>query len=258
MKKTISFIIIFLMATRTFAQDLYIGSYYVTSTEEEKLYGDGKDKWSTRMPIIVDMFKYEQPDVLGLQSLTASQLSALTTRLSSYQRAGDILYNNTCELDTCGLVEGLPTDCTCSWAKLRKEEKDFYVFNMYFTPDSAQASVNHLRTTITAMELGNAPVFVVGYLGVNETKQPYTRLTAKFNDCYAKATVKSAEYGTVNNFDLENNHGSNRFDFVLASKNVTNVTAYGQLQYAYFTSESGSYKRRLPSTHFPVMVKLKM
>ena len=98
---------------------------------------------------------------------------------------------------------------------------------------------------------------MVGYLGVNETKQPYTRLTAKFNDSYTKASVKSAEYGTVNNFDLENNHGSNRYDFVLTSKNVT-VKAYGQLQYGYFTAESGSYKRRLPSTHFPVMVKAKM
>jgi endonuclease/exonuclease/phosphatase family metal-dependent hydrolase len=257
MKKTISLIILTLMTACALAQDLYIGSYYVTSTDEEKLYGDGKDKWTTRMPVIVDMFKYEQPDILGLQSLTTNQLVALAARLTNFQRAGDILYNNTCELDTCGTVEGFPTDCTCSWAKLRKEEKDFLVFNIFFTPDSAQAAVNHLRTSISAMNQDNLPVFVVGNLGVNETKQPYSRLIARYNDCYTKATVKSAEYGTVNNFDLENNHDSNRYDFVFASKNVT-VKAYGQLQYAYFTSESGSYKRRLPSTHFPVMAKVKM
>ena len=48
MKKTISTLIIALMAACAFAQDIYIGSFYVTSTDEEKLYGDGKDKWSTR------------------------------------------------------------------------------------------------------------------------------------------------------------------------------------------------------------------
>ena len=84
-------------------------------------------------------------------------------------------------------------------------------------------------------------------------------MTGKFNDCYTKAPIVSAEYGTVNNFDLENNHGSNRYDFVTANKKVTTVKAYGQLQYGYFTKESdGSYKRRLPSTHFPVMAKVKL
>ena len=41
MKKTISFIIIVLIACSSFAQDLYIGCFYVTTTDEEKLYGDG-------------------------------------------------------------------------------------------------------------------------------------------------------------------------------------------------------------------------
>jgi len=256
MKKTISTLIIALMAACAFAQDIYIGSFYVTSTNEEKLYGDGKDKWSTRWPVIVDMFKYEQPDVLGLQSLTSSQLTTLGYRMTGYELAEDILYNSTCELDSCGVLDGFPTDCTCSWARLRKEGKDFLVYNMCFTPDSAQAAVNHLRTVSTAMNTENLPVFVVGYLGVNETKQPYTRLSAKYADSYTKALHKSAEYGTVNNFDLENNHESSRYDFVFASRSIT-IKAYGQLQNGYFTAESGSHKRRLPSTHFPVMVKAK-
>ena len=238
------------------AQDLYIGSFYVTTPNEEKLYGDGKDKWATRMPYIVDMFKFEQPDVLGLQSLTTSQLSSLSTR-TGFSKAGDILYNNTVELDTCGVVEGLPDSCTCSWAKFQKEGKTFFVFNMYFTPDSAQAAVNHLRTSISALGVGSKPIFVVGYLGVNETKTAYSRLIARYPDTYTKATYKSAEYGTVNNFDLENNHANDRYDFICASKNVT-VKAYGQLQYGYFTSENGSNKRRLLSTHFPIMAKVKM
>ena len=56
--------------------------------------------------------------------------------------------------------------------------------------------------------------------------------------------------------NLENNHESSRYDFVFASRSIT-IKAYGQLQNGYFTAESGSHKRRLPSTHFPVMVKAK-
>ena len=160
MKRSITSVIIILMAACAFAQDLYIGSFYVTTTDEEKLYGDGKNRWTTRKSHICNMFKYEMPDVLGLQSATESQLTSIKTGmnsgmtgLASYNLAGGILYNNTCQLDTCGTIDGLPDSCTCWWAKLRKEETDFYVFNIYFTPDSAQQAVNHLRTSITAMEL---------------------------------------------------------------------------------------------------------
>ena len=272
MKKTI-FTLFLLLAqwsmfnaqcSMAYAQDLYIGSFYVTSTDEEALYGDGKDKWATRMPHISNLFQYEQPDVLGLQSLTASQLSTLSlrTRLgSAFGFAGDILYNlGTMELDTCGVLENMPEGSTCSWAKLRKEGTAFYVFNFCFSTELtiASQSASTLVTTISSVNTENLPCFLIGDLGVNETKTAYTRLKARYNDCYVSASVKSAEYGTKNNFDLENNHESDRYDFVFAPKNAT-VKSYGQLQSAYFTRETdGSYKRRLLSTHFPVMAKVKL
>lgn len=258
MKKSILFII-FMMAFCAYAQDLYIGSFYVTTPEEESLYGDGNDKWAKRMPIICDMFNFEQPDVLGLQSLTDSQRSQIVNRLTNHNAAGDILYSKSLELDTCGVVEEMPEGSTCCWAKLKKGEKSFYVFNFCFSTDAdvAATSATRLRSATTEINTENLACFVIGDLGVNETKTAYTRLTARFNDCYTRATVVSAEYGTVNNFDLATNHGSNRYDFVFASKTKNTIKAYGQLQYGYYTQESdGSYKRRLLSTHFPVMAKV--
>ena len=115
MKRSITSVIIILMAACAFAQDLYIGSFYVTTTDEEKLYGDGGDKWTNRLPVICDMFNFEQPDVLGLQSLTEAQLSKIKLRLTAHNAAADILYNkNTIQLDTCGTLEGLPEGSTCS------------------------------------------------------------------------------------------------------------------------------------------------
>ena len=98
MKRSITSVIIILMAACAFAQDLYIGSFYVTTTDEEKLYGDGKNRWTTRKSHICNMFKYEMPDVLGLQSATESQLTSIKTGmnsgmtgLASYNLAGGIL-----------------------------------------------------------------------------------------------------------------------------------------------------------------------
>ena len=259
MKKTSLFIFLFLVTFCAYAQNLYIGSFYVTSTAEESLYGDGNDKWTKRMPIISDMFNFEQPDVLGLQSLTEAQLGQLSRRLTNYYAAGDILYNkNTLTLDTCGVVADMPEGSTCSGARLQKDGKAFYVFNICFPADinGALTASTRIRTATGEINTENLPSFVVGCLGVNETRSAYTRMVARYNDCFKVASSVSAEYGTVNNFNLAANHGIERFDFVFASKTVS-VKAYGQLQYGYFTQESdGSYKRRLPSTHFPVMAKV--
>ena len=261
MKKTLSIIILSLVAYCTYAQNLYIGSFYVTSTEEEKLYGDGGDKWTSRMTPICDLFNYEQPDVLGLQSFTDSQFSQITRRMTGYSVSGDILYKSSLQLDSCGIVSEMPEGSTCSWVRLQKDGKAFYVFNICFSTELSvsTSSASRVRTAIGEINPDNLPCFVVGYLGVSESKAPYSRFTVRFNDCFKQAPVVSAEYGTVNNFDLEANHGTDRFDFVFASKNNVTIKAYGQLQSAYYTHETdGSYKRRLLSTHFPVMSKVSL
>ena len=241
------------MASSTFAQSLYIGSFYVTTTEEEKLYGDGGDKWTTRRNSICDMFNFEQPDVLGLQSATSTQISYMAQRMTNHKAAADILYSKTLELVDSGHVSEMPEGSTCFWAKLKKEEKEFLVFNVCFPADNTVATASATRIVEAASQINTEglPCFVVGNLGTNEKKSACTKLSANFQDCFKKAPVVSAEYGTVNNFDVEANHAADRFDFVFASKNVT-IQAYGQLQYGYFTHEAdGSYKRRQPSTHYP-------
>lgn len=267
MKKTIFTLFLLLLQASGFsfqlstasAQNLYIGSFYMTSTDEEALYGDGGDKWANRRTPIIDMFNFEQPDVLGLQSATDTQITYISNRLTNHHVVGDILYSKSLELLENGVVENMPEGSTCSWAKLQKGEKAFYVFNICFSTEStvATTSATRLNSAIVDINTEKLTCFIIGDLGVNETKTAYTRITARYNDCYTKASVRSAEYGTKNNFDLANNHGTERFDFIFASKTVTAVSAYGQLQYGYFTKESdGSYKRRQLSTHFPVMAKV--
>ena len=67
------------MAFCVYAQNLYIGSFYVTTPEEETLYGDGGDKWANRRTYICDLFSFEQPDVLGLQSRCPTALASLVS-----------------------------------------------------------------------------------------------------------------------------------------------------------------------------------
>ncbi len=262
MRKTI-FILFLCFAScslrHTYAQNLYIGSFYVTTTDEEKLYGDGGDKWANRRPIICDMFNFEQPDVLGLQSATTTQITQMMQRLSNYTAAGDILFNKTTvQMDSCGVVDDMPEGNTCSWARLQMGERSFYVFNVCLSTDASVGSTAAARVVNAIAEINtdNLFCFVIGDLGTNEKKAAYARLSIRYVDCYKQAPVVSAEYGTKSDFDLAANHGTDRFDFIFAPRNVS-VQAYGQLQYAYFTTESdGSHKRRQLSTHFPVMAKV--
>jgi len=258
MKTTISFLIAYLMACCAYAQDLYIGTFYVATPDEEKLYGDGNDKWNTRLPVISEMFNFEQPDVLGLQSLTEDQRTALAARMETFNQAGDIFYNNSLELDSCGAVAELPEGKSCSWAVFRKEGKAFCVFNLCFDADTSNDNMLTLSLfkAIAEVNTDDLPCFIIGNIESGEKGTIYSRLVSRYSDCFNKASVVSAEFGTKNNFDLEANHGTNRFDFVFAPKNAA-VGAYGQLQYGYYTPETGgTYKRRLPSTHFPVMAKV--
>lgn len=255
MKKHFWTIFLALIAICASAQDLYVGSFYVTSIEEEAEYGDGGDKWINRRTHICDMFNFEQPDIVGLQGANETQISYINQKMPYYTVAADILYKNTIVLDTCGVVVDMPEGSTCTWAKFSKDDKVFYVFNICFAQAAATASSTRVRNAVTEINTENLPCLVVGNLGVNEEKQAYTRMAGKFHDCYTQAPIVSAEYGTVNNFDLANNHTSSRYDFIFVSKTVS-VKAYGQLQYAYFTSTNGTNTRRLPSTHFPVMAKV--
>ena len=176
MRKSIAFIIISLMTVCVTAQNLYIGSFYVTTNTEEKLYGDGKDKWTERQVHISNLFRYEQPDVLGLQGATTTQQSAIRSKINSgltsvltYKLAQNILYNKTVELDTCNMVENMPEGSTCSWAKMRKDGKAFYVFNFCFSTENsiATSSASRVRTAIDEINTEGLPVLIVGDLGVN-------------------------------------------------------------------------------------------
>ena len=261
MKTTISFIFAFMMTVCALAQDVYVGSLYLTTTDEEKLYGDGNDKWSKRLVVLGDIFNFEQPDVLGLQGGTTTQMNSLYRKLTGYRISGDIIYNSrSVQLDTCNVVEEMPEGSTCTWVKMRKGEKEFYVFNVSFSTNTttAASSATRVLSAIRTINADNLPCFIVGYLGGNQTKSAYTRLANSYYDCYTKAPIVSAEYGTLNNFDPENNHSNDRYDFVFVSKTGINIKAYGQLEYAYLTSQTEGYKRRLPSTHFPVMVKARL
>ena len=263
MKRKITTLIVCLLLSVlcTKAQELYIGSLYVTTPTEETQYGDGNDVWANRLPVICDMFNFEQADVLGLQALTADQLTALTQGMSPYLSTGNILYNNTLQLLESGNVSDLSAAGTCNWAKLKKEGTAFYVFNMFLnTTSSSEANtlVSQILQAVAQVNTGNLPCFIIGDMGLDATSQAYSTLAAQYSDCFTKARIVSAELGTKNDFDINACHGSERYDFIFAPQS-SSVTSYGQLQYGYFTKEADeSYKRRSPSTHYPVMAKVNL
>ncbi len=267
MKKSLSFIIICLMAVTATAQNIHVGSFYVTTPTDEKLFGDGNNNWTTRQTHICNLFKFERPDILSLQGATEAQMKTIRsgmnsgmTGVASYNLAGDIIYNNTVTFDTCGVVTDMPEGSVATWAKFQKDEKTFFVFNVNFSSEGTLSTTSTTRLIAAIGEINpdKLPVFITGLIGCNENapRSAYTRLSSRYYDSYTTSSAVSAEYGTVNNFDIEANHGTDRYDFIFHSKSIITPKAYGQLESGYFTKEAdGSYKRRMLSTHFPIMVK---
>lgn len=283
MKRMILTLAVALGAFAAHAQQLYIGSYNVTSTAEEGSYGDGNDKWANRMPVICDMFNFEQADVVGMQSMDKDQYADLRSGMAGYQTVGvgaddgeeaglfaPIFCNSaTVELlesghfwlsdtpDKASKFSGAANSQVCTWAKLRKGQSAFYVFNVCLdtNADIAKASASLVLGRMQEMNGDGLPCFLTASIGADEQSEVYAQLAAQLADAYASAGVVSAEYGTLNAFNLASNHGTSRYDFVFAGTSGINVDSYGQLQYGYFTTSGGNATRRLPSAHFPVMAK---
>ena len=120
-----------------------------------------------------------------------------------------------------------------------------------------------------------APVVVTGDFNVDQTDEIYTIFTHSglLKDSYNVARLRFAENGTFNSFDPDL-FTESRIDHVFVSPEVQ-VDAYGMLTNGYWVPDTDSqqqikapnapqeisfstYKRRLPSDHYPVFVRLSM
>lgn len=169
----------------------------------------------------------------------------------------------------------------CTWGRFTRQtatsDEAFYFFNLHMDHVGVVARREAAKLIVRKIReiAQGAPVVVTGDFNVDQTDEIYTIFTHSglLKDSYNVARLRFAENGTFNSFDPDL-FTESRIDHVFVSPEVQ-VDAYGMLTNGYWVPDTDSqqqikapnapqeisfstYKRRLPSDHYPVFVRLSM
>ena len=179
-------------------------------------------------------------------------------------------------------VPGLGWDaaCTriCSWGRFRHKSsgREFQFFNLHLDHVGVTARVESVLLVQRKMkELGlGLPTFLTGDFNVDQTHDMYGVLAQSdfLRDSFHTADFVFALNGTYNGYETDG-YTESRIDHIFVSDDVR-VEKYGVLTDSYRTREADShtvaggdkpseidvarYRSRVPSDHFPVMVKVSL
>lgn len=261
------------------AQTYRVATYnmrYANRTDSAQ--GDG---WQQRYPVITNLIKFYDFDILGTQECLYPQLEDLSKELPDYERYGigrddgknagehsaiffkkdkfTMLEHGDFWLSETPGKPSLGWDATCcnricSWVKLqdRTSGKTFYVFNTHYDYQKDLARNESSKLVLKKINeiAGNGPVMFMGDLNGSNDTEWYKAIANSgiLRDTYKEAARPYANNGTFNDFGK--NLGSNDIiDHIFVSKQFK-VEKWGVL--------TDSYHGRYPSDHFPVMTVVKL
>lgn len=166
----------------------------------------------------------------------------------------------------------------CTWGKFKDVQTrlEFYFFNLHMDHVGVVARREAAKLVVRKIKEiagSNAPVILTGDFNVDQRDEIYQIFTQSglLKDSYTAAKMRFAENGTFQGFKSSLLTDS-RIDHVFVS-NKFKVNQYGILTNGYWTegtsrevSKEGAapqelnfrqYVHRLPSDHYPVMVKIR-
>ncbi len=240
---------------------------------------DAPDTWANRKDAVLNLIRFHQFDLFGIQEGLHNQVVDLDNALADFSFVGVgrddgkekgeyscIFYNThkfeVLDSDTFWLAEdttqpvkgwdaALPRIVT--WAKFRDKVSGdlFFHFNTHFDHRGWEARVQSAQLILKKVaELSDAnnPVIVTGDFNVDQDSDPYKvmRDAPGFADTYDVAKIKYANNGTFNSFDLTKST-DRRIDHIFVNDRIK-VSRYGVL--------TDTYQNRYPSDHFPVMAEI--
>ncbi|MFT3901991.1 MAG: endonuclease/exonuclease/phosphatase family protein [Niabella sp.] len=175
-----------------------------------------------------------------------------------------------------GWDAALPRICTWVHLKERRTKKDFLFFNLHMDHVGVLAREQSCHLVLKKMKelAGKKTAFLTGDFNVDQNNTIYNILQGSgyVQDAYELAGIKHAWNGTFNAFDSDLWTAS-RIDHIFLTQKVT-VSNYAVLTETYrskspentedvkkgdFPKELSfkKYISRLPSDHFPVLIRLK-
>ncbi len=267
--------------------ELIVASYNLRyDNDSDSKAGNG---WSTRYPVIAQLIRFHEFDIFGSQEGYRHQLDSLKAALPGYDyigvgrddgkeagehsaifyrtdrfelvEHGDFWLSQTPDSPSVGWDAALPR--LCSWGHFRviATQKEFLFFNLHMDHVGQQARVESVKLVKQMMKQpGGLPAILTGDFNVDQTSAPYYTLVedSSLLDTYEVTRLRYATNGTYNAFN-PNGYTPGRIDHVFVTPQFQ-VTKYGVLTDNYRImkrDDSGiSYETRLPSDHYPVMVKV--
>ena len=204
--------------------------------------------------------------------------AAIFYRIDTFEllEHGDFWLSETPEKPSVGWDAVLPRICTWGHFKYKDTGFEFLFFNLHMDHIGKQARVESALLVQQKMkEIGeNLPAILTGDFNVDQTHRSYLALTESgiLCDAFEVADLRYATNGTFNGFDSDN-YTESRIDHVFVTPTF-HILKYGVLTDSYRRMKEGnqkasvkdcpeeisirSYESRIPSDHFPVMVKLEV
>ena len=204
--------------------------------------------------------------------------AAISYRVDKFEllEHGDFWLSETPEKPSVGWDAVLPRICTWGHFKYKDTGFEFLFFNLHMDHIGKQAREESALLVQQKMkEIGeNLPAILTGDFNVDQTHRSYLALTESgiLRDAFEVADLRYATNGTFNGFDSDN-YTESRIDHVFVTPTF-HILKYGVLTDSYRRMKEGnqkasvkdcpeeisirSYESRIPSDHFPVMVKLEV
>jgi endonuclease/exonuclease/phosphatase family metal-dependent hydrolase len=257
------------------AQDLSVMTYNIKLDSPK----EGEDSWTNRKPFLINLIKFHEPDVLGVQEAMPNQMKDMDSLLTQYNFVGvgrddgevegeysaifykkkkfNVLESSTFWLSQTPDIVSMGWDavcnriCTYALFQNRITNQKFLVFNTHFDHVGEQArkeSALLILKKIKEINTLNLPVILMGDFNLEAQSEGIKSILKSYNDTHTIANISFGPTGTFNGFQFEK-PVTRKIDFVFTSKNIT-VLKSGIL--------SDSKDCKYPSDHFPVYVEINL
>lgn len=267
------------------AKNLVVATYNVRNDNNNDARQN--NGWQQRFPVIAELVRFHDFDILGTQEAFHHQLGDLKSLMPEYEYIGigrddgkdagehsAIFYKremfnlldkgdfwmseNTTEPNR-GWDAALPR--ICSWGKFEIIETGhiLYFFNLHMDHVGVKARRESAKLVIEKIKeiAKDNPVILTGDFNVDQYSDSYAEInnSGLVKDSYETAPVKYATNGTFNDFDVDSKTDS-RIDHIFLTTHFK-AQRYGVLTdtYRMQTPESPMARRR--SSNFPKEVQLR-
>lgn len=258
------------------AQQIKIGSFNVRYDNPR----DSGNLWVNRAPIVANLIRFHNFDVLGVQEGLKNQLDDISKTLPEYNRYGKgrddgkdggehsaifykkdrfkLLKGGDFWLSETPEKPGKGWDATCcnricSWVYLEdlKTKKQFYTFNVHYDHQGIIARQESSKLIIRKIKeiAGNQPVLLTGDFNGSRDSEWYKAIanSEDLTDVFTKVKFPYANNSSSNGFKTP--RGFNVIDHIFMTKQFT-ASRWGILTDTYFG--------KFPSDHFPIIADVEL